>query len=222
MSTSVFIDHLESAQTLIVKQKKELLEIVIDFESKNNYEILNEQGQRLGFISEVSQGFFNRIARFIFRSHRNFEAIVSDETGKKVFTIKRPFFFIWSDLYLYDGEKGTFLGSVHRKFSIFFKKYEVKDPKENLIATLKSAFFRIWTFPIKDAKGREAGKITKKWGGVLKEMFTDADTFALDYAGHPWTKEEKSILLATAVSIDFDYFEENEGNGGGIFDIFGD
>lgn len=220
--SSQFMELLEGSQTLIVKQKKELMEIVIDFESKNNYEILNQNSEVVGYISEASKGFWSTIGRLVFRSHRNFEAIISDKTGQKVFQLKRPFYFIWSDLYLYDGEKGSFLGSVHRKFSLFFKKYEVKDPKENLVATLKSFMFRIWTFPIKDHSGREAGKITKKWGGVLKEIFTDADTFAVDYTSYPWSKEHKSLLLATAVSIDFDYFEENEGNGGGIFDIFGD
>ena len=114
------------------------------------------------------------------------------------------------------------MGSIHRKFSLFFKKYEIRDRDEKKISSLKSPFWRIWTFPIKDGVGRSAGKITKKWSGLLKEAFTDADTFAVDFEDYPWNKEQKPLLLATAISIDFDYFEENSGNGGGIFDIFGD
>ena len=97
------------------------------------------------------------------------------------------------------------------------------NPSDSILsASLKSPFWRIWTFPIKDGVGRSAGKITKKWSGLLKEAFTDADTFAVDFEDYPWNKEQKPLLLATAISIDFDYFEENSGNGGGIFDIFGD
>ena len=55
----------------------------------------------------------------------------------------------------------------------------------------------------------KAGKITKKWVGAIKEMFTDADTFALTFSKDLDTKS-KAILLGTAILIDFAFFEDNE------------
>ena len=52
----------------------------------------------------------------------------------------------------------------------------------------------------------EIGKITKKWSGLLKETFTDADTFGLSVDAD--TKPEHVVLLLGAVFlIDFVHFE---------------
>ena len=55
----------------------------------------------------------------------------------------------------------------------------------------------------------KVGKITKKWVGAIKELFTDADTFALNFS-KDLDPKSKAIILGTAILIDFAFFEENE------------
>ena len=56
--------------------------------------------------------------------------------------------------------------------------------------------------------GEEVGKITKEWGGVLREAFTDADTFGVHY-GPAMNPQLRSLVLAATFLIDFLYFEDS-------------
>ena len=53
----------------------------------------------------------------------------------------------------------------------------------------------------------EAGKISKKWTGLGKEMFTDADNFNIIFPPDA-TVDKKSILLGALFLIDMLYFEQ--------------
>ena len=65
-----------------------------------------------------------------------------------------------------------------------------------------------WTFNIlKD--GNEIGKITKKWSGLGKEAFTDADNFGVTFP-IDLPLEQKSILLGAVFLIDFVHFEDKQ------------
>ena len=72
---------------------------------------------------------------------------------------------------------------------------------------IEGPLFHPWTFHIKK-QGREVGKILKKWSGLGKEMFTDADTFALSLDPN-LEANEKSLLLGAVFLIDFVHFEDN-------------
>ena len=106
--------------------------------------------------------------------------------------------------------EGARLGSVHRRFALLSKKYDLQDQNGAVFASVKSPIWRIWKFPILDAVGAEKGCISKKWGGLLKEAFTDADCFLVDYGQGMWSDNQKAVILATAISIDFDFFEDNQ------------
>ena len=66
-----------------------------------------------------------------------------------------------------------------------------------------------WTFQIM-RDGVEYGKITKRWSGLLKEAFTDADKFGVEFPAD-WDVTVKAVLLAAVFLIDFVHFE-NKGN----------
>ena len=70
-----------------------------------------------------------------------------------------------------------------------------------------SPMFRIWTFKLM-FEGEEVGRISKKWGGVLKEMLTDADSFGMECDEHV-PVEIRRLLLVAIFLIDFTCFENN-------------
>lgn len=49
-------------------------------------------------------------------------------------------------------------------------------------------------------QGEEVGKISKKWGGILKEVFTDADSFGITFPVDLDVKI-KAVLMAAAILI---------------------
>jgi hypothetical protein len=63
-----------------------------------------------------------------------------------------------------------------------------------------------WTFEIRKG-GMPQGKICKKWSGLLKEGFTDADNFGVTFPPG-WCDAHKSLLLAAVFLIDFVHFEK--------------
>jgi len=203
---------LNHSNKLIIHQIKEWVEIITDWETANRYEILNEQGEKLAYLAERKGGFLYTIKRLIFRSHRSFEIDVFDLQANPIMHMTRAFFFYFSDL-LVHAKGGEKLGSVHRKFGILYKRYELCDAQGRVFAKVASPLWRLWTFPIKGPSGNDIGVISKRWQGFLKEGFTDADKYLLDMGQQQFSMGQKAVLLATAISIDFDFFENNEGFG---------
>ncbi|MCY4644765.1 MAG: phospholipid scramblase-related protein [Bacteriovoracales bacterium] len=201
------LQSLLNKQKLMISQHKELAEIIFDFETRNKYDIYDLNKKPLGHILERGKGLWHFVKRLLLRSHRPLSIDVLDENRQRALHLHRRFFFIWSDLYV-DTPDGRRIGRIHRRFSIIHKKYDLRDAGGNLIATIESPFWRLWAFPLK-RHGQQIGVITKKWQGLAKEFLADADSFLVDFGGHPWGREEKLIIFSAAISIDFDHFEDN-------------
>jgi hypothetical protein len=99
--------------------------------------------------------------------------------------------------------------------------------------------FLSWDFSLMSEDGRLAGSVNRNFGGFAREIFTDTGVYALrmdsaglatepehlvsktgeqsrpSLEGYPgMTLDQRAIMLATAVSIDFDYFSRHSGSGG--------
>ncbi|KEQ75136.1 Scramblase-domain-containing protein, partial [Aureobasidium namibiae CBS 147.97] len=92
--------------------------------------------------------------------------------------------------------------------------------------------FLSWDFSLKDADDRKIGSVNRNFVGFAREIFTDTgvyalrmDSAALEEASEEqmaMTLDQRAVMLATAVSIDFDYFSRHSGalGGGGFFPIW--
>ena len=65
---------------------------------------------------------------------------------------------------------------------------------------------------MRDGQGNEVARISKKWSGLLKEYFTDTDNFMVEFGTKAWSAAQRAVIVATAISIDFDFFENNNRN----------
>ena len=65
---------------------------------------------------------------------------------------------------------------------------------------------RVFTFKRDD---REVGRLTKKWKGILKEYFSDADDFQTQVERNLPT-DHKMLLFCATLLIDFGNFEQND------------
>ena len=202
-----------SSSKLFVQQRKELAEILIDWETANKYVVLDESKNSLGFVTERSEGIWTLLKRWFLRSHRGFTIDVLDQAGQKKAILSRGFFWLFSELDVV-GPEGARLGRVTRRFGIVRRKYDLSDEFGHVFARISSPLWRLWTFVIRDLGGLERAVITKSWGGALREIFTDADTYLVDYSDHPWSENQRAVIFAAAISIDFDFFENNQGRGG--------
>lgn len=93
--------------------------------------------------------------------------------------------------------------------------------------------FLSWDFSLKSADNQLIGSVNRNFVGFAREIFTDTGVYALrmDAAGQEaqgeniekaqsatpgMTLDQRAVMLATAVSIDFDYFSRHSGAGGGF------
>ena len=101
--------------------------------------------------------------------------------------------------------------------------------------------FLSWDFSLLSANNRLVGSVNRNWAGFGREIFTDTGVYMLrmDAAGlteeprhlisktgqaseKPYdspkvsglTLDQRAVMLATAVSVDFDYFSRKSGSGG--------
>lgn len=97
--------------------------------------------------------------------------------------------------------------------------------------------FLSWDFNLMSEDQRQIGSVNRNFGGFAREIFTDTGVYALrmDSVGleaemqqtpgsepakplsndHPgMTLDQRAVMLATAVSVDFDYFSRHSGSGG--------
>ena len=194
-------------QELVVRQIVERLEAFTGIETENRYGVLTPEGEELLYAYEES-GF---LARFLLKSHRPLTINVVDNNHQHVLAARRGFFWINSHLYMHDSSD-QIIGSLHRQFKVIGRRFILLDGSGNQIAEIRGqGIFRPNTFRIYDMQDQEIARITKQWGGVMREMFTDADTFLVEYYNQGLDQTMRTLILASAFSIDLDFFESSEG-----------
>ncbi|KAB8234657.1 scramblase family protein [Aspergillus alliaceus] len=89
--------------------------------------------------------------------------------------------------------------------------------------------FLSWDFSLRTANSQLIGSVNRNFAGFAREIFTDTGVYALrmdsvalspeqapaqNNATTGMTLDQRAVMLATAVSIDFDYFSRHSGTGG--------
>ena len=203
------IDQFFASLTKVfVHQSREWAEIITRLETRNKYKVLDEDGASIGFIAEQRTELIGALIRMVMRSHRPMHIKVWNEQREELLDIKRPFHFFFSDMTI--ESQGKIIGHVYQRFAFIFRRYDLADKNGNVFSRIRAPFWRIWTFPVIDARGTERALISKKWGGVLKEIFTDEDKFLVEFKNLDNT--QKAIVFASAITVDLDFFEENHSN----------
>lgn len=192
---------------LTVRQRKNWMEIITSFDARNKYVVYDEQGNPVFNVEEQGSGFVSLMKRLFLRNMRPFTSHVEDLSGQgQLLTLKKPFRFIFHRLEVHDAA-GNLVGAIQRRWTWFRRKYIIEGPDGQEVATLFGPFFRPWTFKIQlPGNEREVGLIQKKWSGLLKEAFSDADNFWVDF-GAVNDERLRAVLFAATVLIDIVHFE---------------
>lgn len=139
--------------------------------------------------------------------------------------------FLPTTVEIRETDDGPAVISLHRGFSFLRPTVEVRDATGRVIGSFKSKLFTIgggfyvydasgnqsaevkgnwkgFTFQFLASDGRELGTVTKKWGGLIKEMFTSADSYHIQLADDiPTQSALAALLLAAGLAIDIVFKE---------------
>ena len=165
--------------------------------------ILSSKGEPVGFIREREEGWIPFSLRSAFLGgHRPSRMDVQDEDGNLILQFYRPYYLLFSTMKIWD-EQDRLRGRIKQKFPFTYELYTSGNHPP--FAFVSNPVGWAWTMPVLNRQKRQIAEIKKKWGGAGREFLTKADTFTVRW-GH-LSLEQKIVLLATVITIDFDWFE---------------
>ncbi len=185
--------------TYLIKEQVSFLKL------HDTFDIIDpENGQKIGYAKETISVFIKLLRLVI---------------NKRMLPTKVGIFFQEQEVLVLE-KSGLFIPKVLLKkenelIAIFKSKlfsiggaFYVYDKDEREIATLKGDW-KGWNFILKNKEGLELGKVTKKWAGIGKELFTSADNYviSLNEEGAK-DKTQIGILISAALSIDIIFKEK--------------
>jgi uncharacterized protein YxjI len=171
------------------------------FEMRNQYELADEAGQKIGAVEQVGQSPFTFIVRLMsdWDVALPVTLVVSDGAGGKVLELHKPWFRYAVTV---SGADGTVVGIVRKRARLGKAVFTVFAPDgTTVLGEVKAENWRARNFRVDDSAGTEVARVTKQWRGLLTEAFTDADSYAVTF--EPSTAEPlRSLAFAAALSVD--------------------
>lgn len=251
IGTSDPVTQILNQPTLVIQRQIEFMNLFLGFEQANKYSVMDSMGNQLGWLIERDFGIGKAIMRQIYRLHRPFTVDLLDTSGNLLLTIKRRFSIINSHIKAIlpnvrspNDPDGVVVGESVQSWHLWRRRYDLfargtgfaeRDQTFMQYGKIDSGFLS-WDFPVYNKNSEVVGDVSRNFGGLFREMFTDTGVYIVrmdpisfqgmeDYYGQisnrSLTLDQKAVMLANAVSIDFDYFSRHSSQSPGFFMIGG-
>ena len=189
-------------KTFLVKERVAFLKLVDTFDIYDP-----ATGAQIG-IAHERVGPWLKVLRLVI-NRRLLPTLVEvreQDEGPVILSIRRGAVLLRAHVTVHN-RLGKELGRFKSKLFSLGGGFHVLDPLENPVAEV-TGDWKGWNFRFIAADGSELGKVTKKWAGIGKELFTSADNYviALDQS-HPLVPDLTSLLLAAGLAIDIVFKE---------------
>ncbi len=194
------MDNFFLNNTYVIDEKVQVLKL------SNTYKVYDAEGNEIGAIKENLPGSRALLSLFVSKKNLPFTLEVYNAQEKIVATLERGFTFFMSSVQILDESKSQ-IGTIKQKFGLK-PKFILEDMNKNQIATIQGDW-TAWNFTITDASGKEIGNISKKFNGLAKEFFTDADKYAVNIDPSVTDPIQRMAIASTASAIDMILKENN-------------
>nr|XP_060627535.1 phospholipid scramblase 1-like [Anolis sagrei ordinatus] len=213
------LEYLSQIDRLLLHQKIEILEILTGLETWNRYEIKNDAGQRMYYALEEN----NFCTLFCWGTARPFTIRIFNNLAQEIIQLTRPLrcsrccFPCCLQKLEVQAPPGTPIGYVIQNWDFCLPKFTLQNEAHVDILKIVGPFLVCSCgadvlFDLMSLDGKSnVGRISKLWGGLVKEMFTDADDIGVQFPLNLDIKM-KAVTLAAAFLIDFMYFENSYEN----------
>jgi len=194
-------------QNFLIKEQVAFLK------STDTYDIFNpETGEQVGVAKEVPGSFISSMRWIIPKKWMPTRVEIREHPdGSLIFVIKKPVSLVRSTVEVHDAQ-GAKVGYFKSKLFSLGGGFWVYDKDDKDFAEVKGKWTG-WEFTFVTPEGEELGRVSRKWPGLLKELFTSADNYVVSVsdtlAQQPFAK---MLLLAATLAIDIVYYE-HEGVG---------
>ena len=172
------------------------------FKASSNYDVYDpETGEVILHCREPNLGFFTKLLRFTdWKTLTPFEVEVTTPDGEPILTVKRGVVLFLSKVDVLDDED-TLVGSFKQKLFSIGGAFSILDQNDQKICELKGSWTS-WEFKFLH-DGVELAKVSKKWTGLGKELFTSADNYVLQISDEvPPTNPLRLLIMGAVLCID--------------------
>ena len=172
------------------------------FKAANNYDVVDPQtGQELLHCREDNLGIITKLLRFTdYKRMTPFDVQIRTPDGQPVVRVTRGISFFLSKVSVFD-EAGQLLGGFKQKFFSIGGAFTVLGRNDEPLCDLKGKWTS-WDFRFM-AGNNELARVTKKWAGLGRELFTSADNYILEISNQvPPDHSVRQLILAAVMCID--------------------
>jgi hypothetical protein len=205
-------NFLGGARWLQLEQERQFGEQLLSVEFGNRYAVRGPAGS--GSLV-VDEGAAAALVRMFLGGLLRSRYVLRDGRDTPVLSLRRSFHrLVLSrlDVSLWAGDDdGRLLGRVERNLRMLASSYDLVDAQGRRFARLERPFTSMWQFRLLDEGGQSVGAIAKQWSGFVTEWFSDADDYGVDFGERDWSLEQRAVILAAALVIDLDHFENRGG-----------
>jgi len=189
------ISNFFQANTYLIDEK------VNFFKFANAYKIYNENGEQLGQVEQKLSAGAKILRLLLNKAMLPFKFDIVNANGSVEASITRGWTFWMTKINILD-HSGQLVGKIRQKFAFLKATFIIETADGQEIARIVGDW-KAWNFSITDTTGTEIGTISKKWNGVMKEVFTTADKYIVDLIpAYNNSASQKMAVLTAAITID--------------------
>lgn len=191
-------------KTYVVKERPGVLKLT------DTYDLLDpDTGQPIGIAKEEPPGITKYLRLLGDNSFFPTQVNVYEREGAPpVLTIDRGFTLFRAKVIVRTPERE--LGYFRRKMLTIGQTFNIFDMQDQQIGMVKGDW-KGWNFQLLGPQGEELGRVTKKWAGLARELFTTADTYVIALSdAAAGRRDVAQLLLAAGLAIDT-VFKEKDG-----------
>lgn len=163
-------------------------------------------GETLGTAAENVSGLIKVMRLLVSKRLLPTTVDVKGKDGRLVMSITRT--GLLRSTVTVQNARGQGLGSFKSKLLSIGGHFFVHDTAGRQVAEVKGDW-KGWNFRFTTLDGTALGQVTRKWGGIGRELFTSADNYVIaldEKAALP--PETSALLIAAGLAIDIVYKEQ--------------
>jgi uncharacterized protein YxjI len=191
-------------RTYVVKERVGFMKLV------SVYDLLDaDSGAPIGVAMEEPPGLIKYLRLFMNNHWFPTEVKVYEREGfPPILTIHRGVAIFRPKVFVRTG--GQVIGYFRAKLLTIGPSFRIFDANDNEIGLVKGDW-KGWNFQLLTPSGQELGRVTKKWAGLAKELFTTADTYVIALSdAATGRKDVAKLMLAAGLAIDTVFKEKDE------------